>query len=52
MPEQKAFLTKKEVALQYTRVVRNHINQQTNRKAAEQSRQRKFNQQRKKNALE
>lgn len=36
LPEHKAFLAKKQVALQYTRAVRNYRDQQFNKRAAEQ----------------
>ena len=52
LPEHKAFLAKKEVALQYTRAVRNYRDQQFNKRAAEQSRQRKLDQRRKRDTLE
>ena len=52
LPEHKAFLAKKQVALQYTRAVRNYRDQQLNKRAAEQSRQRKLDQRRKRDTLE
>ena len=51
-PEHEAFLAKNAVAKQYTRAVRNYKNEQTNRQAAEKSRQRKLGQQKKKDYLE
>ncbi len=52
LPEHKAFLAKKQVAKQYTQVVRRYRDQQINKRAAEQSRQKKLSQQRNKNTLE
>ena len=52
LPEHKAFLAKKQVAMQYTRAVRSYRDQQFNKRAAEQSRQRKLDQRRKRDTLE
>ena len=52
LPEHEAFLAKNAVAKQYTRAVRNYKNEQTNRQAAEKSRQRKLGLQKKKDYLE
>ncbi len=52
LPEHKAFLAKKQVAKQYTQAVRRYRDQQINKRAAEQSRQKKLTQQRKKDTLE
>ncbi len=52
LPEHETFLAKNAVAKQYTRAVRNYKNEQTNRQAAEKSRQRKLGQQKKKDYLE
>lgn len=43
---------KHAVTSQYSRTVRNYINQQTNKRAAKQSRQRRVSQQKKKDTLE
>ena len=50
--ERKVLEKKHAVTSQYNRTVRNYINQQTNKRAAEQSRQRRLSQQKKKNTLE
>ncbi len=50
--ERKVLEKKHAVTSQYSRTVRNYINQQTNKRAAEQSRQRRLSQQKKKDTLE
>ncbi len=50
--ERKVLEKKHAVTSQYSRTVRNYINQQTNKRAVEQSRQRRLSQQKKKNTLE
>ena len=52
LPEHRAYLAKKQVAKQYTQAVRRYRDQQINKRAAEQSRQKKLTQQRKKDTLE
>ena len=52
LPEHRAYLAKKQVAKQYTQTVRRYRDQQINKRAAEQSRQKKLTQQRKKYTLE
>lgn len=50
--EHRAYLAKKQVAKQYTQVVRRYRDQRINKRAVEQSRQKKLTQQRKKDTLE
>ncbi len=52
LPEHRAYLAKKQVAKQYTQAVRRYRDQQINKRVAEQSRQKKLTQQRKKDTLE
>lgn len=52
LPEHRAYLAKKQVAKQYMQAVRRYRDQQINKRAAEQSRQKKLTQQRKNDTLE
>ena len=52
LPEQTAFVTKRDTAKKYVRQVRNYMNEEHNRREREKYRQKKLTQQRNKNYLE